>query len=58
MIHYNTDVIDADRQGKSPFDFSEEVTGETEKSKTGLIISDHKIGGITVTLFESDFRGK
>lgn len=28
MIHYNTDVIDADRQGKSPYDFSEEVTRE------------------------------
>ena len=29
----------------------------SEKSKTGLIISDHKIGGITVTLFESVFAG-
>ena len=33
MIHYNTDVIDADRQGKSPFDFSEEVTGEDQKNQ-------------------------
>ncbi len=28
MIHYNTEVIDADRQGKSPYDFSETVTDE------------------------------
>lgn len=28
FIHYNTDVIDADRQGKSPYDFSKTVTEE------------------------------
>ena len=39
MIHYNTDVIDADRQGKSPFDFSEEVTGEIRKIKDRI---DHQ----------------
>ena len=33
MIHYNTEVIDADRQGKSPYDFSEAVTGEIRKIK-------------------------
>ena len=37
MIHYNTEVIDADRQGKSPYDFSETVTAEIRKSKTKLI---------------------
>ena len=33
MIHYNTEVIDADRQGKSPYDFSETVTAEIRKIK-------------------------
>ena len=33
MIHYNTEVIDADRQGKSPYDFSETVTAEITKIK-------------------------
>ena len=33
MIHYNTEVMDADRQGKSPYDFSETVTGEIRKIK-------------------------
>ena len=33
MIHYNTEVIDADRQGKSPYDFSETVTREIIKIK-------------------------
>lgn len=33
MIHYNTDVIDADRQGKSPYDFSETVTREIREIK-------------------------
>lgn len=33
FIHYNTDVIDADRQGKSPYDFSETVTNEIVKIK-------------------------
>ena len=33
MIHYNTEVIDADRQGKSPYDFSETVTGEIRSIK-------------------------
>ena len=39
MIHYNTDVIDADRPGKIPFDFSEEVTGEIRKIKDRI---DHQ----------------
>ena len=33
MIHYNTEVIDADRQGKSPYDFSDTVTAEIRKIK-------------------------
>lgn len=33
MIHYNTEVMDADRQGKSPYDFSETVTAEIRKIK-------------------------
>ena len=33
MIHYNTEVIDADRQGKSPYDFSKTVTAEITKIK-------------------------
>ena len=33
MIHYNTEVIDADRQGKSPYDFSQTVTREIIKIK-------------------------
>ena len=33
MIHYNTEVIDADRQGKSPYDFSKTVTNEIIKIK-------------------------
>lgn len=33
FIHYNTEVIDADRQGKSPYDFSEKVTEEITKIK-------------------------
>ena len=33
FIHYNTEVIDADRQGKSPYDFSKTVTDEIIKIK-------------------------
>ena len=33
MIHYNTEVIDADRQGKSPYDFSNTVKDEIIKIK-------------------------
>ena len=33
FIHYNTEVIDADRQGKSPYDFSESATEEIRKIK-------------------------
>jgi len=36
FIHYNTDVIDADRQGKSPYDFSREATDEIRKMKAIL----------------------
>ena len=31
MIHYNPEVMDADRQGKSPYDFSESVTGRRSR---------------------------
>ena len=33
ILHYNTEVIDADRQGKSPYDFSKTVTAEITKIK-------------------------
>jgi len=33
MIHYNTEVIDADRQGKSPYDFSPTATQEIRAIK-------------------------
>ncbi len=33
FVHYNTEVIDADRQGKSPYDFSESATEEIRKIK-------------------------
>ena len=32
-IHYNTDIIDADRQGKSPYDFSPAAIEEIRKIK-------------------------
>ena len=33
LIHYNTEVIDADRQGKSPYDFSPTAIDEIRKIK-------------------------
>ena len=33
MIHYNTEVIDADRQGKSPYDFSRDCNSRDHKNK-------------------------
>ncbi|QNM05872.1 ATP-binding protein [Qiania dongpingensis] len=33
FIHYNSEVIDADRQGKSPYDFSPAVKAEIQKIK-------------------------
>lgn len=33
FIHYNSDVIDADRQGKSPYDFSPEAVEEIKMIK-------------------------
>ena len=36
MIHYNTEVIDADRQGKSPYDFSPKAIEEIRKIKSIL----------------------
>jgi len=33
IIHYNTEVIDADRQGKSPYDFSPAAIEEIRKIK-------------------------
>ena len=35
-IHYNTEVIDADRQGKSPYDFSPAAIEEIRKIKEVL----------------------
>ncbi len=36
FIHYNTDIIDADRQGKSPYDFSPAAIEEIRKIKAIL----------------------
>ena len=36
IIHYNTEVIDADRQGKSPYDFSPLAIEEIKKIKSVL----------------------
>ncbi len=36
FIHYNPDVIDADRQGKSPYDFSETAISEVRAIKERL----------------------
>ena len=36
MIHYNTEVIDADRQGKSPYDFSAKAIDEIKAIKEKL----------------------
>jgi CO dehydrogenase maturation factor len=33
MIHYNTDVLEADRQGKSPYDYSPGATDEIRAIK-------------------------
>ncbi|MFV0528591.1 MAG: AAA family ATPase [Lachnospiraceae bacterium] len=33
MVHYNTQVIDADRQGRAPFDVSDTLTDEIKKIK-------------------------
>jgi len=33
MIHYNAEVIDADRQGKSPYDFSPKAIEEIRRIK-------------------------
>ena len=35
-IHYNTEIIDADRQGKSPYDFSPKAIEEIRKIKAIL----------------------
>ena len=36
FIHYNSEVIDADRQGKSPFDVSSSAVAEIKKIKEKL----------------------
>jgi len=36
FIHYNPDIIDADRQGKSPYDFSPKAIDEIRKIKAIL----------------------
>ncbi len=36
IMHYNTEVIDADRQGKSPYDFSPKAIEEIQKIKAVL----------------------
>ena len=32
-IHYNSEIIDADRQGKSPYDFSPQAIAEIRRIK-------------------------
>ena len=39
FIHYNSEVIDADRQGISPFDFSPSAKAEIQKIKEKI---DHE----------------
>jgi len=36
MIHYNTEIMDADRQGKSPYDFSPKAIEEIRAIKEAL----------------------
>ena len=36
FIHYNTEIMDADRQGKSPYDFSPAAIEEIRKIKAIL----------------------
>ena len=38
-IHYNPEVMDADRQGKSPYDFSKELKEEIRKIKQKMDLS-------------------
>ena len=33
FIHYNTEIMDADRQGCSPYDYSKSATDEIRKIK-------------------------
>lgn len=33
MVHYNTEIIDADREGSSPYDYSDTATDEIRKIK-------------------------
>ena len=40
MIHYNTDVIDADRQGRSPYDVSPQTTREIREIKEKIDRND------------------
>ena len=40
FIHYNADVIDADRNGKSPYDFSEEAVAEIRAIKAKMDAMD------------------
>lgn len=40
FIHYNAEVIDADRQGKSPFDFSEAAVSEIKLIKEKIDNTD------------------
>ena len=46
FIHYNTEVIDADRQGKSPYDVSQSATDEIRKIKAILDEVKINFGGI------------
>ena len=43
MIHYNLEIMDADRQGKSPYDFSPKAIEEIRKIKAILDRDDESI---------------
>ena len=36
FIHYNTEIMDADRQGCSPYDFSKSAVEEIRKIKNKI----------------------
>ena len=43
FIHYNSQVIDADRQGKSPYDFSPEAVEEIKQIKVRMEADSDKL---------------
>ncbi|MDO5346281.1 MAG: carbon monoxide dehydrogenase accessory protein CooC [Lachnospiraceae bacterium] len=43
FVHYNSEVIDADRQGKSPYDFSPEAVEEIKQIKARMEADSDKL---------------